>query len=100
MSDVLINLKKLSTCEDEDQQDELKRIDQADELARDIMLGGVMLSDEANSARLYEALDQLAGFKLSDRLCECGRDVTYTRDRNSFYIGLTTGIRFARATDG
>ncbi len=100
MSDPLITLKKLSTSEDEGQQEELVLIDQADELAREIMLGGVMLSDEATSARLYETLDQLAGYKLSDRLCESGGEVAHDRARNAFYIGLTTGIRFARATDG
>ena len=100
MSDPILTLRKLSTIEDEEDHLELGKLREADQYALEFMGSGVLLSGEAAGARLVEAIDGLTGEEFCGcESCEHARSVDSTRNSAAFYIGLTAGLRLARATE-
>ena len=101
MPDPVLILRKLSTSEDELDQRHLDRIREADKLAGDLVVGGVLMSRDASCCRLTSAIDQLVGETLCGCAhCESSHEVALDRSENAYYLGLTVGLRLARATDG
>lgn len=86
-------LSKLLTSEDEEQHKALELFAKADTVAREVVLIGPLLLDEAVSARLYEAIQRWTGKSNPNDMGLSGTDWAYR-------IGLTAGLRLARALDG
>ena len=95
----ILTLQKLHTKEDEHDQEVLTEILSADKYAPDIVVGGPLLSDEASLTRLEEACSALSGEALCN-CCEAFLEATWARQRAAYFVGLATGLRLARATDG
>ena len=96
----ILTLRKLTTIEDADTQQEFEKLHRADTYAADLVIGGVLLSTEAADARLVEAIDAHTGEKFCEcQNCEKAFSVSLSRSESAFYIGLAAGLRLARATD-
>jgi hypothetical protein len=89
-------LPKLSTLEDDGQQDEMRSLIRADVEAGALVLGGVLLSEDATAARLDEALDRLDEPVPSGLDDELGRQFMH-RQKWSYRLGLAVGLRLAQA---
>ncbi len=98
MSDPILTLRQLATCEGDDDQDNLKLLMRANEHAPDLIVGGVLLPVDAGPIRLHEAVDDLTGETLCGCLsCEASNGVTADREEAAYYLGLAAGLRLARA---
>ena len=100
MPDRILSIRKLVTSEDHEDQMELGRLRMADNYASEIVVGGVLLTDDAKQARLVTAVDLVSEKEFCGcRNCEHARAVDAIRNESSFYIGLAAGLRMARATE-
>ena len=101
MPDPILNFRKLLTTEDHEDHVELGSVNKTDAYAAEIVVGGVLLSNDASRERLVTAIDAVVG----SSFCVCGncesaRADAADRSDAAFYLGLTAGLRLARATDG
>ncbi len=98
MSDPILTLRQLATCEGDGDQDNIRLLMRANEHAPDLIVGGVLLPVDAGPIRLHEAVDDLTGeTRCGCRSCEASNAVTADREEAAYYLGLAAGLRLARA---
>lgn len=85
----ILNVRKLSTSEDEGLQEELTRLDQADVLARDLVVAGAVPDHAEPWARVHESIDLLANDERHDGF-------NYEREEWAYYLGIAVGLRIAQ----
>ena len=96
----ILELTKLNTIEDAQDQKALKELSDADTHAGDLMIGGSLLAGDAGRERLDQACSHLTRKDLCRcEACETSSAVTWDRQRAAYFVGLAVGLRLARATD-
>ena len=100
MSDPVLTLRDLATIECKGEQEEIANIMRADTHAAELVVGGVLMGQDAPFARLEAAIDRYTDERPCDCLnCERAFEVSLARSSAAYYIGLAVGLRLARATD-
>jgi hypothetical protein len=92
----LLPFKKLETSEDNEQQMELRALEEVDDIARELIVSGALLVAKGTPIRIVEALDKLAGerpLELATGNCDV---VAWNRERWAYRIGLVAGLRLAQ----
>jgi hypothetical protein len=98
-------LPKLSTCEDEEQQQEIGLLSQADAYAVALVVGGPLIdpmtAGAATETRLMEAINTLTNTEppADHNVSEDVAQIVVERTHWAYRLGLMTGLRLARAVD-
>ena len=96
----ILPFAKLTTCEDEDEQRELRFLHDADGHAPALITAGVLLPADGAPVRLVEAIDTLTEKRCDCRACETNYEIGRDRERAAYYVGVAVGLRLARSVDG